>query len=132
MNKDIIKVQYKNPEDREILPTVRRPLTQREAQIKQRFRESADNGQTPFVYVSDAVAAVVATEPGVDEVGSVASAAVKRHDPIGWLLKRFGVLFLIALTIGLLLLALPHGHANATARSHTAGSRPSALSPRTL
>jgi len=104
MNKDIIKGQYKNPENHEILLPVRRPLSQREAQIKQRFRESADNGQPPFVYVSDAVEAVVATELGIDHAYSVASAPVKRHDPIGWLLKRFGVLFLIALTIGLLLL----------------------------
>ena len=132
MDKDIVKGQYKNPKDLETQLPIRRSLSHREAQIKQRFRESLDNGQAPFVDVSDAVGEAVATTSDGDRTYSAFSAPVKPRDPIGWLLKRFGVLFLIALTIALLLLALPHGHATATASSHPAGSRPPALSPHTL
>src|ERR1700722_3422389 len=127
MDKDIIKGPYKKPKDHQVLPPVRRPLSQREAQIKQRFRESAVSGEMPFVNVSAAVMEA-ATGPGVNHVYSAVSVPLKRHDPIGWLLKRLGVLFLIALTIGLLLLALPHGHATATSGLHPARSWPPALS----
>ena len=43
------------------------------------------------------------------------SAPINLHDPIGWMLKRLGLLFLVAVTIALvLLIALPHGHASVT------------------
>jgi hypothetical protein len=35
------------------------------------------------------------------------SVLANRHDPIGWLIKRLGVLFLVAVTIALFLLMAP-------------------------
>jgi len=131
MDKDIFKGQYENLRRHQGIPPVKRPLSQKEAQIKQRFRVPAISGETPLAKVSDAVESIVAPGPRIDHDYRTASAPVKRHDPIGWLLKRFGVVFLIALTIGLLLLALPHGHV-ATSYSHPLRSRPPVLSPRTL
>lgn len=59
------------------------------------------------------------------------SALAKSHDPIGWLLKRLGLLFLIAVTIALvLLIALPHGRA--TMPPHQGHVLPKALSPNGL
>jgi hypothetical protein len=57
------------------------------------------------------------------------SASNNPHDPIGWLLKRLGVLFLVAVTIALvLLIALPHGHAS-TPPPHRTNLVPKALLP---
>jgi len=130
MDKDIIKAQYQKSGNHQAPVPARRPLTQREAQIKQRFREPEAEGEMPVAIVSNAPDVAVATAPTLD---LIALAPAKRHDPIGWLLKRFGVLFLVAITIAIvLLIALPHGHATATSRSHPGHLRPPAASPRTL
>ena len=80
--------------------------------------------------VSNAADVAVAIAPALD---FIVLAPAKRHDPLGWLLKRFGVLFLVAITIAIvLLIAFPHGHATATSRSHPRHLRPPSVSPRTL
>jgi hypothetical protein len=127
MDKDIINGQYQKSGSHQVPVPARKPLTQREAQIKQRFREG---GEMPVAMVSNAADVAVAIAAALDPI---ALAPAKRHDPIGWLLKRFGVLFLVAITIAVvLLIALPHGHATATSRSHPGHLRPAAASPRTL
>jgi hypothetical protein len=130
MNKDTINAQYQKSGSHQAPVPARRPLTQREAQIKQRFREPEKEGEMPLAIVSNAPDVAVAIAPALDPI---VLAPAKRHDPLGWLLKRFGVLFLVAITIAIvLLIALPHGHATATSRSHPGHLRPQAASPRTL
>jgi hypothetical protein len=127
VDKDIINGQYQKSGSHQVPVPARKPLTQREAQIKQRFREG---GEMPVAMVSNAADVAVAIAAALDPI---ALAPAKRHDHIGWLLKRFGVLFLVAITIAIvLLIALPHGHAPATSRSHPGHLRPAAASPRTL
>jgi hypothetical protein len=129
MDKDIINGRYQKPMSH-VPPPTGRPLTQREAQIKQRFHEPEVDGEMPLAIVADAAGVAVATAPTLDPT---ASAPAQRHDPIGWMLKRLGVLFLVAVTIAItLLIALPHGHATATSRSRPGHSRPPAFPPRTL
>ena len=84
----------------------------------------------PLAIVADAAGVAVATALTLDPT---VSAPAKRHDPIGWMLKRLGVLFLVAVTIAIaLLIALPHGHATATSRSRPGHSRTPAFPPNTL
>jgi hypothetical protein len=56
------------------------------------------------------------------------SAPTTRHDPIGWLLKRLGMLLLVAVTVAIvLLMAIPHGHV--TSAPHQRHLLPKALFP---
>ncbi len=84
--------------------------------------------------IDGSLPAAVESTPAVAEMTPIKSSEVarsmptNRHDPIGWLLKRLGVLFLVAVTIALvLLIALPHGHA--TTPPHQGHVLPKALSP---
>jgi hypothetical protein len=130
MDKDFINRQYDKSVNHQGPPPARRPLTQREAQIKQRFCEPVADGVMRVAIVSGAADVAVATAPILEPT---APAPSKRHDPIGWLLKRLGVLFLVAMTIAIaLLVALPHGHSTATSLSHPGHSRPPAFPPRAL
>jgi|SRR5258708_3252319 hypothetical protein len=142
MEKDIIKGQYQKPTDHPLpTPAKRSRLTQREAQIKQRFRDHKADGVTPIAVALDASDAAVTVDaspivsPKISPIVSIDATTEpllpKSHDPVGWLLKRFGLLFLAALTIAIvLLIALPHVHA--TQASHSEHLRPRAVSPSRL
>lgn len=87
--------------------------------MKRRFRSDEIDGALP---------ATGESSPSEVKVETDASATGNRHDPIGWLLKRLGVLFLVAVTIAVaLLIALPRGHATMT--PHQRHLLPKALSP---
>jgi hypothetical protein len=134
--KDISKGQYPKPADRLVPTPAKKPrLTQREAQIKQRFRDHQADGVTPIAIsldASPAVSPIVSPEISpVVSIDATTEAHTKPHDPVSWLLKRFGLLFLAALTIAIvLLIALPHLHA--TQASHLEHLRPRALAPSRL
>ncbi len=108
----MIKRHYEKPVDDRLPLPHGRALTPEERRIKHRFRHGDTTG-APYVEVdlNTSVAEAIpdaAVEPGI-------SAPTDLHDPIGWLLKRLGLLFLVAVTIAVaLLLALPHGHAGLT------------------
>jgi hypothetical protein len=111
MHKEMIKRHYEKPvDDRLPLPHAR-ALTPNQRRIKHRFRHGETAGAA-FVEVDLNPSAAEAIPDAAVEPGT--SAPAELHDPIGWLLKRLGLLFLIAVTIAVaLLLALPHSDAGA-------------------
>jgi len=105
---------YEKSTDDRLPPPQGRPLTTCERRIKHRFRQG-DTAAYLEVDLNTSMAQAIpdaAVEPGT-------SAPTDLHDPIGWLLKRLGLLFLVAITIAIaLLLALPHGDAGLTPQGH--------------